>query len=189
MEHKKDKEVMVRKDLVVGKHYGGYVFTDDMYHKKGCKTIIKKAFDTCYHLAIDKGMWNWTDEMMEEIKEEKKMKYKVGDKVRIRKDLEVGKVYGGCCFVDEMLEPVTDEPKRFTIGTCEECLNFEPINGCPFNVKGVSGYGCTMWVFKQEPKEELIPIWKAWFEEQHAATENLYLMFKARYQAEEKENG
>lgn len=27
------------------------------------------------------------------------MKYKVGDKVRIRKDLEIGKIYGGCRFI------------------------------------------------------------------------------------------
>lgn len=30
------------------------------------------------------------------------MKYKVGDKVRIRKDLENGKVYGGCRFTEIM---------------------------------------------------------------------------------------
>lgn len=30
------------------------------------------------------------------------MKYKVGDKVRIRKDLKVGKKYGGCVFTEKM---------------------------------------------------------------------------------------
>lgn len=30
------------------------------------------------------------------------MKYKVGDKVRIRRDLEVGQLYGGCDFAPEM---------------------------------------------------------------------------------------
>lgn len=32
------------------------------------------------------------------------MKYKVGDKVRVRKDLEVGNMYGGYTFVDSMNE-------------------------------------------------------------------------------------
>lgn len=30
------------------------------------------------------------------------MKYKVGDKVRIRKDLKVGNIYGGCLFASLM---------------------------------------------------------------------------------------
>lgn len=34
------------------------------------------------------------------------MKYKVGDKVRIRKDLDVGTFYGGCLFVPEMQDLV-----------------------------------------------------------------------------------
>jgi hypothetical protein len=34
------------------------------------------------------------------------MKYKVGDKVRIRKDLDVGMFYGGCRFVLEMRDLV-----------------------------------------------------------------------------------
>ena len=32
------------------------------------------------------------------------MKYKVGDKVRVRKDLEVEQVYGNCDFIKEMKE-------------------------------------------------------------------------------------
>lgn len=32
------------------------------------------------------------------------MKYKVGDRVKVRKDLEVGQVYGDCDFIEEMKE-------------------------------------------------------------------------------------
>ena len=34
------------------------------------------------------------------------MKYKVGDKVKIRKDLKVGAYYGGCRFAPEMKDLV-----------------------------------------------------------------------------------
>lgn len=30
------------------------------------------------------------------------MKYKVGDKVRIRKDLKVGEIYGTCCVTPDL---------------------------------------------------------------------------------------
>jgi hypothetical protein len=37
-------------------------------------------------------------------REEERMKYKVGDKVRVRKDLEAGRLYGTNTFVEEMAE-------------------------------------------------------------------------------------
>ena len=38
------------------------------------------------------------------MKEESKMKYKVGDKVRIRKDLKVGERYYGVIVREELIE-------------------------------------------------------------------------------------
>lgn len=38
------------------------------------------------------------------MKEESKMKYKVGDKVRIRKDLKVGERYDGVIAREELIE-------------------------------------------------------------------------------------
>lgn len=43
---------------------------------------------------------------MDILKEGSNMKYKIGDKVRIRKDLVVGTFYGGCLFVPEMQDLV-----------------------------------------------------------------------------------
>ena len=66
------------------------------------------------------------------------MKYKVGDKVRVRKDLVLDNVYGGVCYVDAMDELKDKEAiitkvgniayqiNNFTCWWSEEML--EPVN-------------------------------------------------------------
>ena len=66
------------------------------------------------------------------------MKYKVGDKVRVRKDLVLDNVYGGVCYVDAMAELKDKEAiitkvgniayqiNNFTCWWSEEML--EPVN-------------------------------------------------------------
>lgn len=56
-----------------------------------------------YHLIDDLGRdIFFNKERFEVIKEEKEMKFKVGDKVRVREDLEINKMYGNYEFIEEM---------------------------------------------------------------------------------------
>ena len=59
---------------------------------------ISRVDNDFYKIKGDIHYWNWTDEMFEEIK----MKYKVGDKVRVRTDLVEYGTYGGVTYVEEM---------------------------------------------------------------------------------------
>ena len=66
------------------------------------------------------------------------MKYKVGDKVRVRKDLVLDNVYGGVCYVDAMDELKDKEAIITKVGNIAYQINnftcwwseemFEPVN-------------------------------------------------------------
>lgn len=60
-------------------------FIKEMSKYCGQKTVITDVFESdTYKLECDKEAWNWTAEMFEEETEEETMKYKVGDKVRLK---------------------------------------------------------------------------------------------------------
>ena len=102
MKYKVGDKVRIRKDLVLGSKYSGkYGISDDMILHRGEIAMIDLVGSDYYYLNIDgdRDYYAWTDEMLEEVDE---MKYKVGDKVRVRKDLEVNETYGGETFVDTM---------------------------------------------------------------------------------------
>lgn len=95
MKYKVGDKVKIRSDLVVGKNYGnGYMFRNDMARYMGKEVTISRVGDDFYKIKDDVDYWSWVDEMFEDVK----TKYKVGDKVRVRKDLVHGKVYGGQTF-------------------------------------------------------------------------------------------
>lgn len=108
MKYKVGDRVKIRKDLVIGNAYGSEIFVKDMeYYKGNMATIIAICGDT-YRINIDNNnvqdrYWHWTDEMFEENKYHTP-KFNVGDKVRVRRDLEVGKQYNGLTLSSEMYE-------------------------------------------------------------------------------------
>lgn len=53
------------------------------------------------------------------------MKHKVGDKVRVRKDLEVGKEYGGCRYMNTMRSFLETEQTISEICDMDDCYEFE----------------------------------------------------------------
>jgi hypothetical protein len=57
-------------------------------------TISRVDVNGFYKIKDDRCCWSWVDEMFEDVP----MKYKIGDRVRVRKDLVHGKVYGGQSF-------------------------------------------------------------------------------------------
>lgn len=57
----------------------------DMLCFHGKTVTIKEAYDTGYRICEDNGDWTWTDEMFSGLAQP--LKYKVGDKIKIRADL------------------------------------------------------------------------------------------------------
>lgn len=120
--YKVGDKVRVRSDLTNGKRYymenseRGDIATNDMVSFAGKVVTIKDASMFGYHLEED--TWHWTDEMFEGFAEEtpipvpdeeKPVKLKVGQRVKIRTDLESDKCYGEkydlhCYCTDTMLE-------------------------------------------------------------------------------------
>lgn len=97
MKYKVGDKVRVRDDLVVDKRYGnkGDVwFREDMARYKGREVTISMVGRDFYRIKGDIFYWTWTEDMFED----SKIKYKVGDKVRVRKDLVHGEKYDGISF-------------------------------------------------------------------------------------------
>lgn len=100
--------VKVRKDLEVGKYYNDVEFVKDMEELKEANVTIEEfalttasCNDIRYLIKEDKGYNYWTDDMFETISR-KESNFKHGDKVIVRNNLEVGKVYGDVEFTEKM---------------------------------------------------------------------------------------
>lgn len=106
MKYKVGDRVKIREDLVVGNVYGAEVFVEDMGHYKGNMATITAICGDTYRINIDNEdsvrHWHWSDEMFEEKYEYHTLKFNVGDKVKIRKDLKVGKKYNELILSEEM---------------------------------------------------------------------------------------
>lgn len=92
--YKKGDKVVIRKDLEVDEYYGDFYWSiDKEYMKEKDYVVIEELYDCDY--LVDDG-YCITDEMIEGLYNEvnNKPKYKIGDKVVIRKDLEVCEYYG-----------------------------------------------------------------------------------------------
>ena len=95
MKYKPGDRVKIRADLRPGEDYGGLKPVLSMCMKRGNVATIKSSeVYNCmllYHIEGDGCDFLWTEEMFEKIEDKEKvdavMKYKVGDKVRIRHDL------------------------------------------------------------------------------------------------------
>lgn len=110
MKYKVGDKVRVREDLLIDKMYDGCYFTPSMTVFLGKTVTIRKVRWSInrYEIKEDHGAWNWNDEMFESLESEKvenkTMRYKAGDKVKVRGDLVVGKKYDGEHFIEDMTQ-------------------------------------------------------------------------------------
>lgn len=128
-------KVKLREDLVAGDRYGGltflYFMKDELRDKGNVATITNTNVDSKGVIGYDlKGYsYTYSEEMIEGLveestdkKESNNMKYKVGDKVKIRRDLIVGKSYTvsdlPCTFVREM-KKTSESYDYVTITLCD----------------------------------------------------------------------
>ena len=65
MKFKVGDKVRVRKDLVVGNRYGGYLFVGDMGTLMGEIVAIDGVYDMHYNIDKDDACYCWADEMFE----------------------------------------------------------------------------------------------------------------------------
>lgn len=70
MKYKVGDKVRIRKDLEVGKMYGGLNIHEKKAEFLGKTTTVTAAWGREYSLYIDAGKWSWTDEMLEDVNEE-----------------------------------------------------------------------------------------------------------------------
>ena len=76
-----------------------------------CKYHYHKNIGDGWECVNDKSEYfaDWTEysDSCDEWEERKQMKYKVGDKVRVREDLNIDEKYGLLCAIDEMIKKKT----------------------------------------------------------------------------------
>ena len=142
MKYKVGDKVKIRADLKPGADYGGLVPMLSMCSKRGNVVTIKNS-EVCdglllYHIEGDECDFLWTEEMFEEIADKEKagtaMKYKIGDKVKIREDLRF--TYN---WNDTGIN-ITDDMAR-KAGKTATIKNIYPINRYTIEEDG----GCRTW--------------------------------------------
>lgn len=111
MKYQKGDKVVIREDLKVGKKYGNITWLEGMEPMKSMPfaTIFGVGYKGSYVLDT---VWAISEEMISHKYREKgefNMKYQEGDKVVIRKDLELGKEYGKDGWVEGM-KHLANEP-------------------------------------------------------------------------------
>lgn len=65
MKYKVGDKVRIRKDLQVGKMYGGLNINEQKAEFLGKTATVKIYWGNEYSLDIDGGKWAWSDEMFE----------------------------------------------------------------------------------------------------------------------------
>ena len=126
-------KVRIKSNISTSKKYnGGCCVTKEMFDKIGDIETIKYVGA---HMGNGEARYTitysdyfWTDDMLERV--EDTMKYKVGDKVRVRKDLVVDKEYGNDSFVIGMKSMLG---KTVTINSVNEESETYHIRECGFN--------------------------------------------------------
>lgn len=88
-------KVRINADMELNKNYGGWVFVRDMGKYIGETLTICEIGQDWY--KTKENSFKWTDEMLEYA-----TKYKVGDRVRVKKDLTAGDIINGERFVSDM---------------------------------------------------------------------------------------
>ena len=151
MKYKIGDKVRVREDLAADQWYGDDIFTHEMISFKGKIVTIKKIRENKYVIEEDHGDWNWTDEMFLPI-----IKYKIGDKVIVREDLEEGKLYGYYSVNEDMF------PLRGKIVTiCDIGYNFyilkEDIHKWCWTNEMFSGKVSEDFSFEEFDSQNIIP--------------------------------
>ena len=119
MKFKVGDKARVRKDIEAGKSYGDVYFAEQMEKYKGEIIVIEKKLNYNVGVYQYKG-WNWADEMLEPVEEEKKMR-----NIDIIENDEKFKGHGACiaCY---MLKTGSDGCNLFECGKCE----FKSIKVC-----------------------------------------------------------
>lgn len=102
MKFKVGDKVRVKEDLVSGRMYGLNKFVRPMEQYRG--QVFRIAYIFLNQYEFDGIGYLFTEEMVEEVKEGKIMKFSVGDKVRVREDLLEGEYYGDYMFTHDMKE-------------------------------------------------------------------------------------
>lgn len=95
MKYKVGDKVLVRNDLEYDKYYSDVRFDKDMEKCRGGQATITEVYEKykTYRIDLDRERFMWGDDMFEGLvyaiptPATKAMKYKVGDKVKIREDL------------------------------------------------------------------------------------------------------
>lgn len=117
MRYKIGDRVRVREDLKDCRYYSGIMSHPRLtkYHGQ-ILTISGKRENPFWHepcYEVKENVWDWSDDMFSElvsessnevVNESKQLKYKIGDKVRVRADLTVWKPYSDVYFVRGMEE-------------------------------------------------------------------------------------
>lgn len=94
--YKVGDKVIVRKDLDLEENYNGSFANSYMVEQSGKTLTISDDWEDGKTYEVKENGWVWTDDMFEGLAKEdvkKEPKYKVGDRVKVKRNLKEGKGY------------------------------------------------------------------------------------------------
>ena len=98
-------------------------WNEDVTELIGKIVTIKECRDyNKYRICEDGGRYEWFEEDFELIEEDNDMRYKAGDRVILRSDLELDKKYGGYYFANSMNKNIGQVVKIKDIWDCDYIL-------------------------------------------------------------------
>lgn len=129
--HRVGNIVRIKKNLLAyvdekSRCNGCPVSTLMLQHEGKTATITNAYPDKKYRLDVDNGLCYWTDELLVPVSWEYEMRYDVGERVRIRKDLKERDVFGISIISPSMAE---QRGKVATIQSVNQSFYFLDING------------------------------------------------------------
>ena len=137
MKYKVGDKVKVKEDLEIGKTYGGLTFSFQMREYRGQIVTIKTADDDSYQIEEDELNWYWTEEMLEDVEEEKMIIGQVIDNLMNNPDIIIKnstKLTEECQKVNEDLKVELKNKQseidflKGKIAVYEKFLNLEDLN-------------------------------------------------------------
>ena len=129
MKYKVGDKVKVREDLEVDKKYGTEEFVEEMEEYRGKIVTIDTVNKDDYYIEEDKQTWAWTEEMLEDVKNDNKSIGQIIDDILSNPEMILKQANRIATKAKEALEKIERENKELKATIIEKEKYIEYLKG------------------------------------------------------------